>query len=153
MLNIDETDIKLLNHLQNDCNITTKELAQNVHLSSTPVFERIKRLENEGFIKKYVAVLDADKLEKDFMVFCNVKLKQHNKEIGFHFINDIMEIKEITECYNISGDFDFMLKVFVTNMKQYQNFVLNKLGTIDCIDSIQSIFVMSEIKNTYALPL
>ncbi|WP_071147512.1 Lrp/AsnC family transcriptional regulator [Bacteroides ihuae] len=153
MEKLDQTDLKLLKLLQEDSSLTTKELAQRVNLSPTPVFERVKQLEREGFIKKYVAILDPEKLSKGFIVFCNIRLKQHSKEYGHQFMEAIMGIDEITECYNISGDYDFMLKIYVPNMKYYQDFVLNKLGTVDSIGSLQSIFVMGEIKQTHSIPL
>ena len=128
-------------------------MANKVNLSTTPVFERIKRLEKNGYIKKYVAVLDAEKLDKGLTVFCNITLKQHTREIGNKFVKDIVAIKEVTECYNVSGDYDFLLKVMVKDMKHYQDFVLNHLGSIKNIGSAHSTFVMGDIKNTYSVPI
>ena len=153
MDHLDETDLKLLRILQNNSNITTKELANKVNLSSTPVFERIKKLEKGGFIKKYVAILDAASLGKSLIVFCNITLKEHTKEIGNQFVKDIKSLKEVTECYNVSGDYDFLLKVVVKDMKGYQNFVLNHLGEIKNIGSAHSTFVMGEIKHSYSVPI
>lgn len=150
---LDNTDIQILNILQGNSAITTKELAAKVNLSPTPVFERIKRLEKSGYIKKYTAILDAEKLSQGFIVFCNIRLKQHSKSLGKEFMKAILNIKEITECYNISGEYDFMLKIHVESMQHYQNFVLNTLGEIDSIGNLQSLFVMGEIKHTYAIPL
>jgi Lrp/AsnC family leucine-responsive transcriptional regulator/Lrp/AsnC family transcriptional regulator len=149
MNELDETDLKLLRILASNAKFTNKELAQMVNLSPSPVFERIKRLESQGFIKKYIAILDAEKFNQGFIVFCNIKLKQHNKDIGHHFVADIMEIEEVVECYNISGDYDFILKVYARDMKHYQDFVFNKLGSVTSIGSTHSTFVMSEIKNTH----
>jgi len=146
---VDNIDLQILNILHNDSNVTTKELAQMVNLSASPVFERVKRLEKKGYIKKYIAILDAEKLNQGFTVFCNIKLKLHDRSIGHRFVSDIMEIDEIVECYNISGDYDFLLKVTVRDMKHYQDFVFNKLGSVDSIGSTHSTFVMAEIKNTY----
>ncbi len=148
MENIDEIDLKLLRILQNDSKLTVKKIAELVHLSPSPVFERIKRLEQQGYIKKYIALLDAEKLKKGFVVFCHVKLKQHDRKIGNQFVDDILAIDEVVECYNISGDYDFLLKVQVLDMKHYQDFVFNKLGSVESIGSTHSSFVMSEIKNT-----
>ena len=150
---LDETDIKLLKILQKNSKFTVKELAQQVNLSASPVFERVKKLEQDGFIKNYIAVLDSEKLNKGFIVFCNVKLKQHDKNIGNQFVNDILSIDEVVECYNISGDFDFLLKVQVQDMKHYQDFVFNKLGSLESIGSTHSSFVMSEIKNSYGITI
>ena len=152
-MTIDNTDLKILDILQHNSALTTKELAALVNLSSTPVFERVKRLEKNGYIKKYAAILDAEKLSKGFVVFCNIRLSQHSKKLGKQFMEAIMVIDEVTECYNVSGEYDFMLKIHVESMKHYQDFVLNKLGDIDSIGNLQSLFVMGEIKQSYALPL
>jgi Lrp/AsnC family leucine-responsive transcriptional regulator len=153
MEKLDQTDISLLKYLQEDSTLTTKELALKLHLTPTPVHERIKRLEKDGFIKKYVALLDNQKLNKGLVVFCNVTLRQHQKDIGKKFVKDIISLKEVTECYNTSGDYDFMLKVMVKDMPEYQNFIMNKLASIENIGSTHSMFVMGEIKNTTSLPL
>lgn len=149
MHNLDETDLKLLRILSENSNLTTKELSLMVNLSPTPVFERVKRLEKEGFIKKYIALIDAEKLNKGFIVFCNIKLKQHERFINNKFVEDIMLIDEVVECYNISGEYDFLLKVYANDMKHYQDFVFNKLAMVDSIGSTHSSFVMREIKNTH----
>lgn len=149
----DQTDLAILDILQNDSSLTTKEIAAKVNLSPTPVFERIKRLEKLGYIKKYTAILDASKLNQGLMIFCNVRLKQHSKELGLQFMEAILNIEEVTECYNISGDYDFTLKIYVESMQHYQDFVLNKLGQLEGIGNLQSLFVMGQIKQTYAIPL
>lgn len=153
MLDLDSIDWKLLEILQQNGKLTTKEIAQQVHLSSTPVYERIRRLERKGIIKKYVAVVEAEKVGKGLTVFCNVTLKEHTKEIGNQFVKEITSLKEITECYNISGDYDFMLKIVVNDMKHYQGFVINDLGSIKNIGSAHSTFVMGIIKHSYSVPL
>ncbi len=150
---LDEVDLKILRQLQENSRLTTKELAAIVHLSPTPVFERVKRLEREGYIKKYMAVLDAEKLNRGFVVFCNVSMKQHTFENSQRIMAAVQNIPEIVECYNISGNYDFMLKIFVENMKHYQEFVLRILGDLDCIGSLNSFFVLGEVKNSHALPL
>ena len=150
---IDKTDIQILRVLQENARITVKDLALKVHLSPTPVFERLKRLERSGFIKKYVAVLDAEKLNLGFVVFCSVKLKQMSREVARTFVSIIRDIPQVAECYNISGDFDYLLKIYAPDMQYYNNFLINTLGTIDSLGSVQSSFVMSEIKNSCGLPL
>ncbi|WP_316828668.1 Lrp/AsnC family transcriptional regulator [Pedobacter miscanthi] len=145
---LDETDLLLLKILANNSSFTTKELAAQVNLSPSPVFERVKRLENNGYIKKYIAVLDAEKFHKGFIVFCNIKLKQHDRKIGHQFVEDILSIDEVVECYNVSGEYDFILKVYAKDMKHYQDFVFNKLGSVESIGSTHSTFVMAEIKNS-----
>ncbi|MCM1293863.1 MAG: Lrp/AsnC family transcriptional regulator, partial [Bacteroides sp.] len=139
--------------LQQNSRLTTKELGAAVNLSTTPTFERMKRLEKEGYIKNYIAVLDADKLNCGFVAFCNIKMKQHTYENSMRIMEAVQSIDEITECYNISGDYDFMLKIYVENMKAYQNFILRILGDIDCIGSLSSSFVLGEVKNSHSIPL
>lgn len=148
---LDDIDRDILRYLQEDAKLTTKELAGRLHLSPTPVYERVKRLEQEGIIRKYVALVDRDKIGKDLMVLCNIRLKEHAREAGVQFVEAIREMEEVMECLNISGDYDFMIKVVVTDMKAYQNFIMNKLASLENIGSTQSIFVMSEIKNETAL--
>lgn len=149
MNDLDGTDLLLLKVLANNSKHTNKELAALVNLSPSPVFERIKRLETNGYIKKYIAILNAEKFNQGFIVFCNIKLKQHDKKIGHKFVEDILNIDEVVECYNISGDYDFILKVYAKDMKHYQDFVFNKLGSVESIGSTHSTFVMAEIKNTH----
>ena len=148
MYKLDETDLQILRTLQKNAKLTTKELADAVHLTPTPVFERQKRLERLGYIKKYVALLDAEKLSQGLQVYCKVKLKQINHEIANAFTHRVMRIPEVTECYNTSGAYDYLLKVRARDMKHYQEFVLNKLGEIDSLASIESTFVMSEVKQS-----
>ena len=150
---IDETDLQILKTLQKNAKLTTKELADAVHLTPTPVFERQKRLERQGYIKKYVAILDPEKLGLGLVVFCKVKLKQINHEIADAFTRRIMRIPEVTECYNTSGAYDYLLKVRARDMKQYQEFVLTKLGDIESVSSIESTFVMAEVKQNYGINL
>ncbi|MEF9478692.1 Lrp/AsnC family transcriptional regulator [Chryseobacterium sp. RRHN12] len=151
MEQLDDKDLQLLRLLQKNAKLTVKELAKEVNLSASPVFERIKRLEQEGFVKRYAAVLDAEKLNRGFTVFCQIKLKIHDRSVGYDFVKEILEIEEVAECYNISGDFDFLLKVQVRDMKHYQDFVFNKLGSVDSIGSTHSTFVMAEVKNNHGL--
>ena len=148
---LDQIDLQILKTLQRNAKLTTKELADIVHLTPTPVFERQKRLERMGYIKKYVAVLDPDKLDRGLLVFCKVKLKQINSEIANSFVRRIQYIPEVTECYNTSGTYDYLLKVRARDMKQYQEFLLTKLGDIDSVAAIESMFVMSEVKQYYGI--
>lgn len=151
MDSLDKTDLQILRTLQNNSRLTTKELAASVNLSSTPVFERLKRLENNGYIKKYVAVLDAEKLNQGFVVFCSVKLRQLNRDIAYEFTRIIKDIPQVSECYNISGSYDYLLKINSPNMKYYQEFIINVLGTIDSLGSVESTFVMEEVKHEYGI--
>ena len=148
---LDPVDLKILKALQENARITTKELAAKVNLSTTPVFERLKRLEKEGYIKKYVAVLDAEKLNQGFEVYCMVKLKQMSRDVAQDFTSVIKDVPQVVECYNISGEFDYLLQIMAPDMKTYNEFIINVLGTIDSIGSIQSTFVMNEIKHGYGI--
>lgn len=148
---LDHVDIQILRTLQENARLTVKELAAKVRLSSTPVFERLKRLEEGGYIKKYMAVLDAGKLDRGFVVFCNVKLRRMNQDIAGEFARIVQDIPEVTECYNISGGFDYLLKIHAPDMKYYQEFILNVLGTIESLGSIESMFVMDEVKHVYGI--
>lgn len=153
MDNLDKIDLEILKALQENARLTIKELAARVNLSTTPVFERLRKLERGGYIKKYMAILDAGKLGKGFVVFCSVKLKQVSYEVSSAFTKKISEIPEVTECYNISGSFDYMLKIHAPDMKYYQEFVHNVLGRIDSVAALESTFVMDEIKSNYGLSL
>lgn len=150
---LDRTDLLILQALQHNARLTNKELAAQVHLSPTPVFERWKRLEREGYIRRYVSVLDADKLNQGFIVFCLVKLRRLNTDVANDFTARIAAIPEVTECYNISGHFDYLLKIHSYNMKQYQRFLLDTLGMIESVASIESMFVMDEVKHDYGINL
>lgn len=150
---IDNTDILILSELQKNGRLTNKELSAAIHLSSTPTFERVRRLEREGYIKRYAAILDADKLNCGFIAFCYLKMKQHTYENAVKIMESVKNIPEIAECYNISGDYDFLLKIYTRDMKAYQNFLLKILGEIDCIGSLNSSFVLGEIKNEHFLPV
>lgn len=153
MVTLDKVDLEILRTLQDDGRLTMRELASRVSLSSTPVFERLKRLEANGYIMKYMAVLDANKLHRGFTVFCNVKLRRLNTEIAMDFTERIMNIPEVTECYNTSGNFDYMLKINASDMKTYQEFLINTLGTIDSLGSVESTFVMDTVKHVYGINL
>ena len=153
MEQLDKTDIQILRALQRNAKLTTKELASTVNLTPTPVFERLKRMERQGIIRKYVAVLDAQKLDRAFVVFCSVKLSHMNHDVAVEFARRIGHINEVTECYNISGDYDYLLKINVRDMAHYQQILLDKLGTIDSLGSLKSSFVMAEVKNNYGICL
>jgi Lrp/AsnC family leucine-responsive transcriptional regulator len=151
VLSLDAKDLAILQILQQNARATVKEIAEKVHLSTTPVHERIKRLEETGVIKQYATLLDHTKVRKGLMVICYVSLKQHNKNAGAKFIKSIQEMNEVIECYNISGEFDFMLKVVAESMDDYYNFHVNKLSQAENIGQVQSVFVMGIIKQTHVL--
>ena len=151
--NLDDTDRKILRILQHNSDLTVKELAAKLHLSTSPTFERQKRLERDGYIERYMAVVNPHKVGNGIMVLCNIRLKQHSQELIQEFMDVVQNLEEITECYNTSGDYDFLIKVYAHDMKSYQQFMLNTLGTINCIGSLHSIFVIDETKNTHGVPI
>jgi len=148
---LDETDLKILRLLQENARITVKEISSHVHLSTTPVHERIRRMEEAAVIKQYATLLDPAKVKKGLMVICYVSLKEHSKNAGVKFIKAINDLPEVIECYNISGEFDFMLKVVAENMDTYYNFHVNKLSQMENMGNVQSVFVMGVIKQTHHL--
>lgn len=148
---IDEKDLAILRELQRNGRATVREIAGAIHLSPTPVHERIKRLEQEGVIRQYAALLDHAKVNKGLMVICYVSLKQHDRVAGGKFIQSMQEMQEVIECYNISGEFDFMLKVVAESMESYYDFHVNKLSQVENIGHVQSVFVMGVIKQTHQL--
>lgn len=148
---LDEKDIEILRALQRNARLTNKELAAQVHLSTTPTYERVKRLERQGFIKQYATVLDANMLNKGFAVFCSVKLRRLNSDYALAFTEMIKQVPEVTECYNISGSFDYLLRIQAADMKSYQQLLLNVIGRHENIDSLESTFVMEEVKYSYGV--
>ena len=147
----DATDRKLLNYLQEDSKQTNKELANKLDLSVTAVFERIKKLEKEGYIEKYVALINKDKIGKPFVVFCHIKLLQHSHEYVVKFEREVANLNEVLECYHLSGDYDYLLKVLVEDMAAFREFMVKKLTNINHISSTHSMFVISDVKHTTAI--
>ena len=148
---LDSKDLAILNLLQKNARATVKEIAEQVHLSTTPVHERIKRMEANGVIKQYATLVDHTKVKKGLMVIFYVSLKEHNKMAGIKFIKAIQAMNEVIECYNISGEFDFMLKVVEEDMNAYYDFHVNKLSQIENMGHVQSVFVIGIIKQTHQL--
>lgn len=152
-MNLDATDKKLLQFLQTDSTPTTKALSVKLGLSATAVYERIRKLEREGIIRNYVALLDRKKIQKNFVVFCHIKLLQHSREFLTRFENEVVKLDEVLECFHVSGDYDYILKVCVGDMDEFRQFMVNKLTTLQHIGSTQSSFMIAEVKNTTAFAL
>lgn len=150
-LSLDAKDLAILRVLQHNARATVKEISGKIHLSTTPVFERIKRMEEGGVIKQYATLVNHTKVKKGLMVIVYVSLRQHNKMAGSKFIKSILEMNEVLECYSISGEFDFMLKVVAENMDAYYDFHVNKLSQSENIGHVQSVFVMGVVKDTHVL--
>jgi len=152
-MKLDKRDKKLINLLQNDSKQTTKQLSLQLDLSVTAVYERIKKLEKESVIQKYVAIINKDKIEKSFLVFCHIKLIQHSKEYVTTFEHEILKLEEVSECFHVSGDYDYILKIYVKDMDQYRGFMVTKLTAIKHIGSTHSTFAIEQVKNTTAIQL
>ena len=148
-------DIRILQLLQQDARITNKEIADKLGKTITPIYERIKKLEAEGYIDKYVALLNKDKIGKALTAFTHVQLKEHSQPVLKTFEKEVIRIPEVMECYHMTGQYDFLLKVAIQDMKEYHDFMLNKLATIANIGTVQSFFVLSHAKQetAFALPM
>lgn len=153
MIKLDEIDVKLLKALQKDAKVNTKELCALLNLSKTPVYERIHRLEKEGVITGYAATIDNRKVGLPLTVFCNVSLAVHDDEHIQRFKEDIARIDEIMECYSTGGYYDFLLKIVLKDLDQYNTFVFERLTKVHGIVKMQSSFVLSEIKKTIELDI
>jgi len=146
---LDAKDMAILKLLQENARVTVKEISEKIHLSTTPVHERIKRMEESGVIKQYVTLVNQNKIDLNLMVICYVSLKEHSKNAGVNFIKNINALHEVIECYSISGEFDFMLKVVCKDMNTYYDFHVNKLSQQENMGNVQSVFVMGVIKETH----
>jgi Lrp/AsnC family leucine-responsive transcriptional regulator len=150
---LDIIDKTLINLLQQDSKQTTKQLSLQLNLSATAVYERVKKLENKKVIEKYVAIINKNKIEKSFLVFCHIKLIQHSKEHVTTFEREVLKLEEVSECFHVSGDYDYILKVYVKDMDAYRNFVVTKLTAIKYIGSTHSTFTIEQVKNTTVINL
>ncbi|SEM92747.1 transcriptional regulator, AsnC family [bacterium A37T11] len=150
MQHLDEIDKNLLRKLQVNAKATTKELAAELGLTISPVYERIKRLENLGFIKQYVAILDKKRLERNITAICQVSMRYHNEAFIEKFEQEIQGFEEVQECYHMAGQVDFLLKINVNSLDDYHDFVKYKLSKIDNIGVLNSTFVLKEIKQNFA---
>ncbi len=150
---IDEIDIKILNLLQRNSKITIRELSEKLFLSSTPIHERIKKLEKDGLIKQYITILDPKKIDKGMTVYISVSLMKHTKEVVDKFERAINQLDEVSECYYISGNSDFLLKVYCKGMEDFHTFLTEKFSVIDNISQFYSSFVLTETKVSYQFKL
>ena len=150
-IELDPKDLEILRLVQENGKLTVRDIALKIHLSATPTHERIKRLEKHGVIKQYAALLDNRMVHRSIMVICNVSLKDHDKKMAQQFIQAIQGFKEVIECYNISGEFDFMLKIVAESMESYHDFFVNKLSETPGIGQTKSSFVMDIIKDTHQI--
>lgn len=150
MTSLDSTDKKILNILQQNSKVNIKEIALKIGLTQTPTYERIKRLEKSGIIKKYIATLNKEKIGYTIEVFCQVTLLVHSKDLINRFEKAVNAMDDAIECYHVAGNYDYLLKVIVKDMSSYQDFLKNKLSVLDSVANVQSTFVMSSTKeNSY----
>ena len=149
---LDPIGRNILQLLQEDAFLTTKEIAAQVNMSTTPVFERVKRLERDGYILRYTALLDRRKVGLPMLVFCDVSLKEHNRDYLLRFEQEVARLPEVLECHHTAGAFDYLLKVVVSDMDDYQRFLKEKLAALENIGRVQSHFVMTEVKHSTILP-
>ena len=152
-MNLDATDLRILQLLQENAQFTLKEISQKINLSMTPTHDRIKRLEQEGVIDRYVTILNKKKLGNPMMVYCNITLDKQQKNHFEEFEAAIIQFPEVIECSVISGSFDYLLKVIVKDMNAYNEFYQKKLSDLQSVAHISSSFVMSEVKSTTVIPL
>jgi Lrp/AsnC family leucine-responsive transcriptional regulator len=150
---LDAIDITIIKQLQVNTRITNKDLAAQLNMTTTPIYERVKRLEKMGIIQKYVAIINADKVGKGLTALCMVRLEKHTKDKLASFEKHVANIPEIVECYHLAGQYDYHLKILVKDMNSFQDFIVNKLSTNDNLANVQSSFVMSKITDTTAIPL
>jgi len=152
-MKLDLTDKKLLDLLQKDAKQSVKSLASQVNLSATAVYERIKNLERNQVIQKYTIILDAEKVEKEFLSFCMIQLSKHSQKYLLEFERKIKTLDEVLECFHISGTYDYLLKIRVKNIAEYRSFMVEKLTDIPHIANTQSAFSINEVKSNKGISL
>lgn len=150
---LDKIDIDILKMLQKDSNRTTKSIAAKLDMSTSPVFERIKKLEKEGYIKKYVAVLDNKKIGLKLTVFIGITLQGHTRSYLEKFVKEINNFSEVVECHRVSGNFDYLLKLVVEDIEAYETFIITKLTLLPYLGNVQSLIALSTGKETNEIDL
>lgn len=150
---LDQTDIRILQILQDNARLTNKEIGEMLYKSASTINDRIRRMQAQGYIQKYVAVLDPKMIGRGFTAFTHVHLKDHSKQIIYHFEEEIVKLPEVLECYHMSGQYDFILKVAVNDMAAYHKFLMDNLFEKFNIGSMESTFVMREAKAEMPAPL
>lgn len=150
---LDETDLRILNLLQQDARLTNKQIADRIGKSVTPVFERIKRLEKQGYIQQYVAVLNSKLIDQTLSAYAHVQLRKHDHDTIFRFEHDVIQFSEVRECYRMAGKYDYLINIVVKDMDQYNSFVCNRLSALFHIASVQTYFVLDEMKKNTAFTL
>lgn len=149
---LDKIDRKILAILQENAKLTTKEIAAQLDMTTTPVYERIKRLERRNYITGYVALVNRKKVERGLMAFVSVSLKEHSKKALLKFEQEIVKFEKVVECYHIAGQYDFLLKIMVKDMQDYHGFTFNKMATIENVAHVQTDFVINDLKYSTSVP-
>lgn len=152
-MELDKTDRQILRLIQRDSSLTIKEIATKINLSLTPVHERIRKLSKEGYIEKYVCLVNRKKVGLSLLVYCNVTLDKQQKESFEEFNNAVAQFPEVLECSLVSGNFDYFLKIIARDVEDYNQFYQQKLSVLKSVIHISSFFVMSEVKSTTVIPL
>ena len=150
---LDPTDLAILRLLQKDASLTNKELAFKLHKSVATIHERVRKLKEQGYIKRIVAILDRKKINKNLIAFSQVLLHNHTAQTLKQFEEEVAKFPEVMECYQMTGTFDFILRIATSDMDEYHDFYRNKLATLPNITTVQSFFVLSETKSEMAYPL
>lgn len=153
LTSLDKDDILILHLLQHDSRMTNKEIADKIGKSVSPVYERIRRLENEGIIRQYVALLDRRKVNRGLCAYVNVQLKEHAADMMRTFEKEVIRFNEVMECYHMTGNYDFLLKVEVKDMDAYYSFMIDNLATLANVGTVQSFFVLNEAKKDISYKL
>ena len=152
-MKLDQVDIRILNELQNDSSHSNVELAKRVHLSPSPCLMRVKALKDKGVIRNYVALADPKVLGLGLNVFISISLKEQSKEALAEFEKRISEHDEVMECYLMTGDSDYLIRVAVADMAALEKFILEQLTPIAGIEKIRSSFALKQVRYKTALPL
>ena len=150
---MDTTDRKILHLLQQDSTMSLSELAEQVNLSSTPCWKRVKKLQDEGIIKSRVALIDAHKVDLGVSVFVHIKTQQHDKVWLQNFAKQIMAFDEVMECYRMAGEWDYLLRVVAKDIAAFDRFYKRLVSKVDGLSDVSSSFAMEEIKYTTQLPI
>ncbi|QCR36890.1 Lrp/AsnC family transcriptional regulator [Nissabacter sp. SGAir0207] len=150
---LDKIDRTLLRLLQQDCTLSLHEMAEAVNLTSTPCWKRLKRLEEQGYIRSRVALLDCDKIGLGLTAFMLIKTQQHNREWYQHFVSQTEQMPEVLAFYRMAGEYDYLLQVQVADMKSYDTFYKKLVNSVPGLIEVTSSFAMERIKYTTALPL
>ena len=153
MTTLDQTDLKILELLQTNARLTIKEIANQLNLSTTPIFDRMKKLQQEGVIERYVALVNPTKVGKSLFAFVHISLKEHARPDVEAFVKQVIDFKEVMECYHVTGDADFVLKVVMENIAAYNEFVLEKLSVVKNIGKVETRFCLSTRKYSTEVPL